>query len=73
MLGNDIKKGSVSYAVKGWLQIIYLFWTNAIPARLRIQHARKATVADIRNKLWPDLPPDQTGLRKFRQAFTGKR
>lgn len=73
MLGNAVKKGSGGSAIKGWMQSIYLFWTSALPARLHIQHERKASVADIRNMLWPDLPPDQTGLRKFRQAFTGKR
>lgn len=72
MLANAIKKGNGAAALKGYAQSIYHFWTSALPARFKIQRERTATTAEVKNMLWPDLPPDQTGLRKFRKIFTGK-
>jgi len=72
MLGNAIKKGSGAPAVKGYLKSLVLFWTHALPARRAIQASRKIEVSYIKKLLWPDLPPDQTGLRKLRHLFTGK-
>lgn len=72
MLLNAIKKGSGGAALTGYLQSVFYFWKSALPARLRIQKSRKLSASQVQAKLWPDLPPDQTGLRKFRKFFTGK-
>jgi len=72
MLGHAIKKGRGWPALKGWIKSIQLFWTSALPARRKIQSNKKVSTAYIRSILWPDLPPDQTGLRKVRKFFTGK-
>lgn len=72
MLGNAIKNGRGSAAIKGWLRSVVLFWTSALPKRLRIQKQKKVSTDYIHSLLWPDLPPDQTGLRKLRKIFTGK-
>ena len=72
MLGNAIAKGRGSAALKGWLRSIVLFWISALPARWKIQKTKKVSTTYIKSILWPDLPPDQTGLRKLRKLFTGK-
>jgi len=72
MLGHAIKKRRGWPAIKGWLKSIQLFWTSALLARRKIQGNKKVSTAHIRSILWPDLPPDQTGLRKVRKFFTGK-
>jgi len=72
MLGHAIKKGSGKAALKGYFQSIRLFWKSALPARWYIQAHKKVSTAYIKSMLWPDLPPDQTGLRKLRRLFTGK-
>lgn len=73
MLGNAIKSGNGSPALKGWFSQIYLFWLHALPARLKIQREKNVSDEYVRSILWPDLPPDQTGLRKFRKLFTDKK
>ena len=72
MLGHAIKKGRGAAAMKGWLKSIALFWAWALPERRRIQRNKKVSTDHIRSLLWPDLPPDQTGLRKLRKLFIGK-
>jgi GT2 family glycosyltransferase len=72
MLGHAIKKGRGGPAFRGWLKSIEYFWTSAIPARRKIQKNKRVTTEYIRSILWPDLPPDQTGLRRVRKFFTGK-
>lgn len=72
MFGNAVKNGSGLPALKGWLTQIYLFWFDALPKRFSIQRNKKVSTSYIRSILWLDLPPDQTGLRKFRKFFTGK-
>ncbi len=72
MLSHAIIKGRGGAALRGWLRSIVLFWTSALPTRRGIQKSKKVTTAYIRSILWPDLPPDQTGLRKLRKFFTGK-
>lgn len=52
-------------AFAGWLQGIWLFWTHGIPSRFAIQRRRTVKTAAIKELLWHDLPPDQTGLRKL--------
>lgn len=71
MFGNAIKNGRGGAALKGWLMSVLLFWSSALPQRFGIQRRRKVSNAYIRSILWPDLPPEQTGLRKFRKLFTG--
>lgn len=73
MLSNAIAKGNGVPAIKGWLASIPLFWLHALPARFKIQRERKVSSNYIQSILWSDLPPDQTGLRKFRSFFTGKK
>jgi len=73
MLGNAIKNGNGAPAVKGWIAQIPLFWLHAIPQRIKIQREKKVSASHIKSLLWPDLPPDQTGLRKFRQLFISKK
>jgi GT2 family glycosyltransferase len=72
MLGHAIKRGNAMPALKGFLQSIKLFWMVGVPARRVIQQHKKVKVSYIKSLLWPDLPPDQTGLRKVRRIFTGK-
>lgn len=72
MLGNAVKSGNAKPALNGWLTQIPLFWFHALPARSRIQREKKVPYSYIKSILWSDLPPDQTGLRKFRKIFTGK-
>lgn len=72
MLSNAIKNGNGSPALKGWVRQIYLFWFHALPSRWKIQREKKVSSSHIRSLLWSDLPPDQTGLRKFRSLFLGK-
>jgi hypothetical protein len=72
MLGHAIKKGRGAAAIKGWLKSILLFFASALPARRKIQKSKKVSTDYIWSILWPDLPPDQTGLRKVRRIFTGK-
>lgn len=72
IFGNAVKNGSGKYALKGWLASIWYFWTRAIWKRIRIQTRRKVSTEYINSILWHDIPPNQTGMRKFRQFFTGK-
>lgn len=72
IFGNAIKKGAGLYALKGWLASIGIFWTRALWLRIRIQSRRKATTEYINSIIWHDIPPNQTGMRKFRKFFTGK-
>jgi len=72
MLGHAIKKGSGGAAMRGYFKGVLLFWTHALPARRTIQGTRKASTDYIRGLLWPDIPPNQTGLRRLRGFFTGK-
>jgi GT2 family glycosyltransferase len=72
MLGNAIKDRRGGAALKGWLMSIILFWSSALPKRLKIQAHKKVSTEYIRSILWADLPPDQSGIRKVRKFFTGK-
>lgn len=72
MLFNAIRKGNAAPALKGWGQSLLLFWTHSLRQRRSIQSNRKVSTEYIKSMLYPDLPPDQTGLRKLRQFFTHK-
>jgi len=71
MLGNAIRRGSGGAALRGAGMSIVL-GLKKLPTRWRIQHRKKVPTSYIKSILWPDLPPDQTGLRKLRKVFTGK-
>jgi GT2 family glycosyltransferase len=72
MLANAVKKGSGSYAIKGWLASVWYFWTKSLWERFSIQSRKTVSTTYIRSFLYKDLPPDQTGMRKFRKIFTDK-
>lgn len=72
IFGNALKNGSGKYAIKGWLASVWYFWTKSIWERFHIQSERKVSTKYIDSMLYHDIPPDQTGMRKFRKFFTGK-
>ena len=57
-------------ALTGWLQGLWLFWMHGIPERFKIQGNSTVSSQEIKELLWHDLPPDQTGLRRVRSVFT---
>lgn len=71
ILLNAIVKGRGWPALKGWLKSITLM-PATIKKRQAIQKNRVVSDEYLRDMLWDDLPPEQTGLRKFRSLFTGK-
>lgn len=72
IFANAIKKGSGWPALKGVFASIYFFWTSALWKRLKIQRTRKVSANYIWSLLYHDLPPEQTGMRKFRKLFINK-
>lgn len=58
-------------ATKGIFKAFVLSF-RALKHRRAIQRNKNVTTAYIKSILWDDLPPDQTGLRKMRNLFTGK-
>lgn len=72
MLINAIVKGNGKPALKGFWASLKLSFKK-INERNYIQKNKKVSVEYIKSILWPDLPPDQTGLRKLRSFFTGKK
>ena len=72
MLAHAIKKGHGTSAIKGLIQSIMLI-PYAQRERRTIQGHRSVSIEYILTIIWPDLPPDQTGLRKLRKFFTGKK
>lgn len=71
MLGNAIVKGNALPALQGALMSLFLS-IKKLPERWKIQKNKHVQVDYIKSILWDDLPPDQTGLRKFRRVFTNK-
>lgn len=71
IMGNAIKNGSGKYAIKGWLKKFTLL-PHALRERKRIQSNAKVSADYIKSIILHDIPPEQTGLRKFRAFFTGK-
>jgi GT2 family glycosyltransferase len=71
ILGNAIAHGRGGPALKGWL-MSWCYLPHMIRERWRIQHSRTVSVEYINGIILHDIPPDQTGLRRFRQFFTGK-
>jgi len=71
MLFNAIVKGNGKSAAKGaWMSFILGF--KKLGERREIQKNKQVTTKYIRNMLWNDLPPEQTGLRKLRKLVGGK-
>lgn len=71
MIGNAIKNGNGKAALSGlWKSITLL--PHSLRERRRIQRAKKVPSSYIKDMLWPDLPPNQTGIRRVRKIFTGK-
>jgi GT2 family glycosyltransferase len=72
IFANAIRHGAGIPALKGWLASIGYFWTRSLWLRIGIQSNRKVTTSYINSIILHDLPPEQTGMRKFRKLFTGK-
>lgn len=71
MIGNAIKNGNGKAALSGlWKSITLL--PHSLRERRRIQRDKKVPTSYIKEMLWPDLPPNQTGIRRVRKIFTGK-
>lgn len=72
IFANAIRNGSGWPALKGIFASIWYFWTAALWKRFKIQGNKKVSADYIWSILYHDLPPEQTGMRKFRKIFTGK-
>lgn len=72
IFGNAVKNGVGLYALKGWLASIGYFWTRSLWLRIHIQRNKKVPTSYINSIILHDLPPDQTGMRKFRSRFSAK-
>lgn len=71
MLGNAIKNGNGKAALRGvWASITLI--PHSLKERRKIQKSKKVPLSYIKSMLWPDLPPNQTGIRRVRKFFTGK-
>jgi len=71
ILINAIAKGNGKPALKGALKSFVLGFKK-LGERHNIQKNKRVSSDYIKSILWDDLPPDQTGIRKFRKIFTGK-
>jgi GT2 family glycosyltransferase len=71
MFFNAVAKGSGAPALKGAVQSIW-YSLKSFKKRWHIQKTRRVPLSYIQSLLWPDMPPEQTGLRKVRKVFTGK-
>ena len=59
-------------ALKGWLKSILLL-SHAFHQRRNIQSSKRVDNQYVSSIILHDIPPEQTGLRKFRSMFTGKK
>lgn len=72
IFGNAIIHGNGIPALKGaWMSFVLGF--KKLGERRHIQKQRRVDTDYIKSILWNDLPPEQTGLRKLRRFFTGKK
>lgn len=69
MLINTLHKGGFFYALKGWIESV-LLTPSTVAKRISIQHKKKVSDEYIKSMLWNDLPPEQSGLRKFRKILS---
>jgi len=67
---HAIARGNGWPATKGALHSIG-YGIKSLRKRWGIQKNKKVSTAYIASIIWPDLPPEQTGLRKLRRFFTG--
>lgn len=70
MFFNTLRHGTILYAIKGWLMSV-VHTPGALIKRFGIQSKRKASSDYIWSMIWQDMPPEQSGLRKFRKIFGG--
>lgn len=68
-LANAVLGGRAKPALQGWLQSFSLVFDALLRDRGTIQKKRNISKHELWSMLWHDLPPDQTGLRKFRSFF----
>jgi len=68
ILGNAIVHKRGIPALKGWLMSIYHLPHSLISRRV-IQKSRRVSAGYISSIMLHDIPPEQTGLRKFRSLF----
>ena len=68
---NAIKNKNGKHAFKGFLKSLKLHSIAKIN-RADIQSNKKVNNKYIESILWPDLPPDQTGIQKLRNYFIRK-
>ncbi|USN96587.1 MAG: glycosyltransferase family 2 protein [Candidatus Nomurabacteria bacterium] len=71
ILLKALVSGKAWPAVKGvWYSFIYI--PHTVHQRWIIQRGKSVSTNYINSVIVHDLPPNQTGLRKFRKIFTGK-
>lgn len=68
ILGNAIIRGRGMPAMKGWLKS-WLLLPHTFRERVKIQKNKKVPTSYIDGIILHDIPPEQTGLRKFRDFF----
>ena len=71
ILGHAIVGGRGMPAIKGFL-LSWVLIPHMFKERWRIQKSRRVSDDYIDSIILHDIPPEQTGLRKFRKLFTGK-
>jgi hypothetical protein len=72
ILGHAIAKGRGGPALDGFFRSLALL-PHALRERKKIQSSRTVSDDYIDSIILHDIPPEQTGLRKFRAIFTGRR
>ena len=72
ILGHAIAKGRGGPAIDGFFRSLTLL-PHALRERKNIQSSRTVSDDYIDSIILHDIPPEQTGLRKFRAIFTGRR
>lgn len=72
MLSKAVIRGTGWPAIRGVFVSIWYFWTSILWKRFNIQRSKKVSDDYIWSIFYHDLPPEQTGMRKFRKLFTGK-
>ncbi len=72
IFANAIRNGSGVFALKGFLKSI-AYSVSTFRLRLSTQKQRRVPVSYIDSIILHDIPPEQTGLRKFRAIFTGRK
>lgn len=69
---HGVFHGRGKFVFAGWFGSLALL-PHALRERLRIQSSRNVSSDYIDSIILHDIPPEQTGLRKFRSFFTGKK